>query len=81
MGEVVAVVFLLGGWTLAPKRNLKFGMKKKFFFFFSFFFQRFFFFLFFSFFLLLFFLSVRLSSLSDVVFTGGRQSRVFLRGI
>ena len=64
MGEVGVVVFLLGGWTLAPKRNLKFGTVFSFFFFLSFF-------------LLLFFLS----SLSDVVFTGGRQSRVFLRGI
>ena len=47
MGEVAVVVFLLGGWTLAPKRNLKFGTV----FFLSFFFL--------SLFLLLFFLSVR----------------------
>ena len=69
MGEVAVVVFLLGGWTLAPKRNLKFGTV------FSFFFL--------SFFLSSSFLPFRsaLSSLSDVVFTGVRQSRVFLRGI
>jgi len=75
MGEVGVVVFLLGGWTLAPKRKIENWI---FFFFFSFFPTVFFLsFFFLSFFLLLFFLS----SLSDVVFTGGRQSRVFLRGI
>ena len=27
MGEVGVVVFLLGGWTLAPRRNLKIGIE------------------------------------------------------